>query len=1257
MKLILICLYLIVFAKVSTYSSLIESTNSLELKSSDNMQSSNENKLTLRDLLQSVDASSVKKRITEGNLQCASLFRANGQDYKDCTLDKAPDGQIPHKEWCYIEKTPNMTKVWDFCKPDMNYDKIRATIQNTLNKLTLDTRQINEEINKLTPQMVSLLGSHVSLGKIQEDLTSRVNGFYEHTITTENAINQLKTLSSTWESDESNSVSYAKAIVKAEEEMKVLMKKAKDLKEKEMEEENKKSKFSKDEIKLESEMTKMEIAEWIQEKENSWNKDCTGLLNYEEENEGTGLIAKYYNNPTFTGSFVTKLTKNINFDFTGTTPAEDINGQNYSIMWDGYVQAPHTSTFYFSIETEGGAEIWLSGNRILSLRMFSSHQDSRNRADEVLNEIAKRIKDNSTNNKNKLTSVGINLSAGDKYIIRIKYYHSVHDFNDENIKKYIKLSWSSDAMEEETIEKQYLFPENILAPGKLSGISNEIGVMRKLNDNDLAFKDSKLFIIQDIPREYLGSPSLKLNSLYKSDSIKFKLNIPMIVYVAKPEHYPRAFDDDFENMNQFLTVLEMDEPSEKEKEKLTFEAKNSMLFRIYKKKFEAGYVEIKLNKSGLSSKGSPLILFFGVDSANNTPTACGGELLWVSQPNSPHFKECKTSSKYNDQWGCMNGINGKLIDGPGMWASNNEGVGAWMEITFKGLYEIHKITYRDRSNPGEMNKKLEFLFSNGKKFEYFHRQDYSEEVITLPSTMRTYWVKITIKEVYGTINNGGSFKFHGTKCSTQKEPEISKENNSKIKPLFIPGEGPMYNMGCLESVSNSKQLFNVDKTSGKCVVINCFDSCTDETSSKIYGTNNYSKDSAICRSAVHSKVLSNKGGKAYLCFGDKALNLKQSLSNGVQSKNKSSTEMSINFKPYKEKEWIKTKVGTKFDVYEPFGWKKAYVSGISNTLLKLVKYKIEEDQNSIERVTTLSKVNLTIAPCGVKIKGRDCKGSLSDEVKKINIRFAPKNYKSRGDFIVDNGLPFGTNNQAYGWSKQMGNNIRSFDIQRNLNWNNYDNIVESYVEFPPNKKSKYCGSSITACDSVSYTIKAGPGKFVVKLFTHIVGSISQVDFQVNGNEVAHNISIPKGERKIFETVVESINDNIEITTECSDNCFYSMSRLNMIQIFQYSEEIPRDEPDRIAEGDICENRIKRGKDCESGESDVLYCVFQNSNSLGAAKCSGNYTKIKLPTPYKCPEAAGLDYCIKKVFISEKECNNYCPGLCDKKGICLGNGKQ
>ena len=366
-------------------------------------------------------------------------------------------------------------------------------------------------------------------------------------------------------------------------------------------------------------------------------------------------------------------------------------------------------------------------------------------------------------NKNKMTSQGVLLSAGDKYIIRIKYYHSVHDFNDENIKNYIKFTWSSDAMEEEIVEKQYLFPENILAPGKLSGLSKEIGVMRKLNENDLAFKDSKLFILQDIPREYLGSPSLKLNSLYKMDSIKFKLNIPMIVYVAKPEHYPRAFDDDFENMNQFLSVLEMDEPSDKEKEKLTFEAKNSMLFRIYKKKFEAGLVDIKLNKTGLSSKGSPLILFFGVDSSNNSPTACGGELLWVSQQNSPHFKECKTSSQFNNDWGCKESLSGKLIDTyDGCWATNNEGVGAWMLVTFTGLYDIQKITYRDRSNPGEMNKKLEFLFSNGKKFEYFHRQDYSEEVINLPSTMRTYWVKVTIREVYGTINNGGSFKFHGT---------------------------------------------------------------------------------------------------------------------------------------------------------------------------------------------------------------------------------------------------------------------------------------------------------------------------------------------------------------------------------------------------------------------------------------------------------------------------------------------------------------
>ncbi len=49
--------------------------------------------------------------------------------------------------------------------------------------------------------------------------------------------------------------------------------------------------------------------------------------------------------------------------------------------------------------------------------------------------------------------------------------------------------------------------------------------------------------------EYKGLPSLKLSASYKLDKLEFNINIPMNVYIAKPEHYERPFPDFFENMN------------------------------------------------------------------------------------------------------------------------------------------------------------------------------------------------------------------------------------------------------------------------------------------------------------------------------------------------------------------------------------------------------------------------------------------------------------------------------------------------------------------------------------------------------------------------------------------------------------------------------------------------------------------------------------------------------------------------------------
>lgn len=1200
-----------------------------------------------------------KSRIAISNVKCAKAFQHNKKTYFDCTLDRTPDGQIPTKEWCYLEKSPNTTKTWDYCREDMNYDKIRKKIQEIIKSLTEQTRKIKTECELVTPEETSLIGVYNSIVEVQSDLTSKVATIYKESQAAKNSLEHLNLLSNEWEEIEKKAVDYAQQIEISEENIKLMKEEARSLKEKEEKSEIKHKKYTQEQINNESEANKMLIAEWIQEKEIVYNKDCTGMLNYEEEPQGTGLLGRYYNNPTFSGNYKTRMDNEINFELTGTQPIDGINTQNFSIQWDGYIQAPYRSTFYFSIETEGGAEVFLSGKKIISHRMYSSNEESRDRANMLLKERIHAIQDPTNNNYNKKTSEGINLADGDKYILRIKYYHSVHDFMDEDIRTYIKFSWHSDEMEEEIITKKFLFAENHYPSLKVSGINPEIGVMRKLLENDLAFKDDKTFIIQDIPFEYRGNPALKLSSLYQHTSLEFFINIPIIVYLAKIEHYNRAFPADFENMNQFFSLLEVPIPNEKDKYSNVFQATSSSLMRIYKKKFEAGKVKIDLAKTGLNQKGVPLIVFFGSDPMNSSPSACGGKLIWLSEPGSESFKSCSESSKLSASWGCEAALNSDMLDQKGsIWATNNEGIGAYLKVEFTDLFEVQKVLFRDRSTPGEQNSKLLFEFSNGKSFLYEHIHSSVEEIIEFPTPERSYWVKVTIKGVYGTINNGGAFKFFGTKCSSQKVAEIGNEEKV-IKPLFNNEAKKSYSLLCDESVSNSKKLFNVDKNLGNCITVNCNNSCFDNLNISIYGDNMYSKDSGICKAAVHSGVLSTVGGKVVMCFGDKSINLSAAKKNGIQSKPKLVTDLTFNFKPFLEKDLIPVEIGVKFDVKNDVLkiWEPAVITNViqsSDSRFSLAQYRIEGKTASVNIPAIPIKSNPLVRMCGSKIKGRDCKGTKVVDVKKVNIRFGLKDYNAVGDYTLDYGRPFGFNGNPFGWSRDMRSNIKSVNTRKTLTWENFNSLSESYAEFPPSKNSKYCSNPVVVCDRVSYTIKTGYGKFNVKIFIEILDANSQVDFKVNNVVFAKNKAIPIGNRVVLDGIVDAQNENLEITTDCTDHCFYSMGRMNMIQVFPFSDKSEKDSYVPVTEGEICGGLVKRGNECENGIIDVLHCVFQKENTLGASKCTGKYIKTKIPDVYtECPEAAGMEYCVMKKYQSQVECKKYCPGKCEGSGVCLG----
>ena len=83
-------------------------------------------------------------------------------------------------------------------------------------------------------------------------------------------------------------------------------------------------------------------------------------------------------------------------------------------------------------------------------------------------------------------------------------------------------------------------------------------------------------------------------------------------------------------------------------------------------------------------------------------------------------------------------------------------MGAWVLATFSRKVEITKIKVLQRHNPGEANRSVRLETSEGwsKGASLPAKGDRHWNIISFSKPVVAAWVKITITEVYGTVNNG-----------------------------------------------------------------------------------------------------------------------------------------------------------------------------------------------------------------------------------------------------------------------------------------------------------------------------------------------------------------------------------------------------------------------------------------------------------------------------------------------------------------------
>ena len=119
---------------------------------------------------------------------------------------------------------------------------------------------------------------------------------------------------------------------------------------------------------------------------------------------------------------------------------------------------------------------------------------------------------------------------------------------------------------------------------------------------------------------------------------------------------------------------------------------------------------------------------------------------------------CQASSEFHRRYGCKKAFDGLLSVGKkkNSWASRGEGVGAWIKASFSSKKSISQLKLLQRNFPGEANKKVEIEFSPRLKQQAIlpARGDRHWNIIKLSRNILADYVKITVKEVYGHVNNG-----------------------------------------------------------------------------------------------------------------------------------------------------------------------------------------------------------------------------------------------------------------------------------------------------------------------------------------------------------------------------------------------------------------------------------------------------------------------------------------------------------------------
>jgi endoglucanase len=141
-----------------------------------------------------------------------------------------------------------------------------------------------------------------------------------------------------------------------------------------------------------------------------------------DASEQNGLHATYFNNMDLTDPAFTRIDDTVDFDWGYNSPSHLVHPETFSARWEGKVLPRYSGNYNFHTFSDDGVRLWVNGSLIIN--NWTDHS---------------RTEDTGT----------INLTAGQKYDLKLEYYENTQ-------RSIIRLFWSSDRQSKEIVPKSNL---------------------------------------------------------------------------------------------------------------------------------------------------------------------------------------------------------------------------------------------------------------------------------------------------------------------------------------------------------------------------------------------------------------------------------------------------------------------------------------------------------------------------------------------------------------------------------------------------------------------------------------------------------------------------------------------------------------------------------------------------------------------------------------------------------------------------------